>query len=616
MTPTPSSDIEILRGVPLEGSTAYTLYFNPADTPANRATQLATFRSFRKYLLTNNSYQRVDNGTLRIAKPYEDVYDCNYLIFNNTGHENKWFYCYLDSCTYINEHTTEIHYSIDVIQTWYFDYRIPACMVEREHSVTDEFGQNIVPEDMTVGEYYGQDYHFYPLDRDDSSTNRFALVIFYVPNEYYFTTDSAHQVVTEHQIGDTTLFTERGFIAGDTFIGYSYIWLSMTLDSSYQSGLTATMFSKAIQKIVKYGGTIVSIQQIPYKMWHNYELYGNLPTGAPIIDTPEISPITHFVDPDGTTYTPKNKKMLSSPFVKIVVQNNEGGSNELNWEMFAGSGSTKKATFILQAVVFPSAEAMLIPQHYRGYNRDISSASVSNNFIQNAWSEDSYAKWWNTNQYSYNTAMQSTAFHSAMNVISSLTGGAYSTSSNMSRMYSGGNSVSQKTQTGARSPGVLGGIHTAAGAVSAGAGIVNAVGNALLDAQHLTDIKSEQKATPDTVHGQLSAQALRIAQNRIGFTVIQMAVTADVARTIDSYFSMFGYAVKRVKNINILDSSIPHRPYWNYIKTVGAVALPRVNHSIPQEDLKAISALYNSGITFWCDVNSVGNYLNDNSPTG
>lgn len=568
MTPTPSSDIEILSGVPLDNKTKYTLYFPKQDTTANRTAQLNTFRSFRKYILTANSYQRVDKGTLRIAKPYEDVYACNYMIFNNGGHENKYFFCYIDRCTYINEHTTEIHYELDVIQTWYFEYRIPACMIEREHSATDAIGQNIVPEDISVGDYYGQDYHFVPLDRDNTSTNRFALVIYYVPNEYYFTSNDSHTAITPVQADPGIDLNNRGFIAGDTFIGYAYVWFAFSADTTSSSTVTEMYLSSAISKMIKYGATIVSIQQIPLKMWNNYITHGNSHSSV-LIDTLEISPITHFVDPDGTTYTPKNKKMLSSPFVKIVVMNNEGNSSELDWELFLGSGPTKTATFYLHSAVFPSAEAMLIPHNYRGFNLDFSSASTCTNFIQNAWSEDSYSKWWNVNKQSYATSMATTAIRG----IASMFGGSGS--------------------SGALSGETL----------------------ALFKMKHLIDVKSQMRATPDTINGELSADSLRIAQNRIGFSVIQMAITADTAKTIDSYFSVYGYAVKSVKEPDILRPSAPHRPYWNYIKTNDAVALPILTYSIPQEDLTKISDIYNNGLTFWMNVNYVGNYAYDNSPT-
>ena len=52
----PNSDVYILKGVPLDRSYNHTLY------QRNSTEQYNTFYSYRKYTLTNQSYQRAGKG--------------------------------------------------------------------------------------------------------------------------------------------------------------------------------------------------------------------------------------------------------------------------------------------------------------------------------------------------------------------------------------------------------------------------------------------------------------------------------------------------------------------------------------------------------------------------
>ena len=85
-----------------------------------------------------------------------------------------------------------------------------------------------------------------------------------------------------------------------------------------------------------------------------------------------------------------------------------------------------------------------------------------------------------------------------------------------------------------------------------------------------------------------------------------MSITADYARMIDDFFSMFGYATKRIKVPN--RSS---RPQWNYVKTGGCI----INGSIPADAERMICAIHDRGITYWKNAVNYGNYSLDNSPS-
>ena len=146
----PNTDIHILKGIPFENDYQHTPFWEGSA-------QYNWFHSHRpsaKYTLSNYSYQRVKRDWLRVELSYEELMDCNYLMFRNTNYDaNKWFYAFITDVEYINNLTSEIRYEIDVMQTWFFDYTLEECFIEREHQGTDVPGDNLLPEGLELGEY-------------------------------------------------------------------------------------------------------------------------------------------------------------------------------------------------------------------------------------------------------------------------------------------------------------------------------------------------------------------------------------------------------------------------------------------------------------------------------
>ena len=148
----PNTVIRLLTNCPLDNTYDHTIYFNNAQA------QREYFAGLTKYTLTNQTYQRVNSSRMRVQYKADDLYDCNYLMFQNTNFGNKWFYAFVKSVEYINNIVSEIEYEIDVMQTWAFDYQLGQCFIEREHSATDVAGDNLVPENVEKGDYVSEDF--------------------------------------------------------------------------------------------------------------------------------------------------------------------------------------------------------------------------------------------------------------------------------------------------------------------------------------------------------------------------------------------------------------------------------------------------------------------------
>ena len=82
-----------------------------------------------------------------------------------------------------------------------------------------------------------------------------------------------------------------------------------------------------------------------------------------------------------------------------------------------------------------------------------------------------------------------------------------------------------------------------------------------------------------------------------------MSVRAEVARTIDDFFTMFGYKVNRVKVPNITG-----RRNWNYVKTIGCY----IDGDVPQTDMQEIKDMFNKGVTLWHNPSTFADYSQNN----
>lgn len=161
----PNSIIQLLKGVPLDNTYTDTLYFGSVSA------QRAHFQSYTKMTFTQQSYQRVNKGTLRVQVKADDIYDYNYLIFQNASYGSKWFYAFINKVNYINDNTSEIEYEIDEIQTWFFEATLEPSFVVREHAQTDNIGEHIAVEPVETGTPIATDI------TDKSLFNDYAVVV-------------------------------------------------------------------------------------------------------------------------------------------------------------------------------------------------------------------------------------------------------------------------------------------------------------------------------------------------------------------------------------------------------------------------------------------------------
>ena len=344
----PNTTIKLYSGVPLDNTYEHTLYF------ASLSAQTAYFHGgIAKYTLANNSYQRVERGRMRIEKKADDLYDCNYLAFQNSNYGNKWFYAFITGVEYVNNVTSEVTFEVDSMQTYMFDVTLKDCFVEREHSLTDDIGDNIMPE---------------PLDIGNLVCNAMATSGFF--NEYDAVIATAYDLVGGGA-------NPTGGYYGGLLSGVDYIPCKINDPTEVAN------FIQALKDISDADKTdsVVSIFLMPRDF---------LPTNT----DPDLPRVQVKVVAKATTignYTPKNKKLLTYPYNYLGV---DCGNNSAiyRYEWFDDAN----CNFMMESAISANPQIMLVPMNYNGtHNGDFNYVEklVMENFPQIAWSYTSYGQW-------------------------------------------------------------------------------------------------------------------------------------------------------------------------------------------------------------------------------
>ena len=522
----PNTTIKLLKNVPLDTTYQHTIFFS------NKTEQTSYFSSLVKHNLTSQSYQRVQRGSIRVGISADSCYDCNYLMFQNTNYGVKWFYAFITGVEYVNNDVCEIHFVIDVIQTWFFDFKLKECFVEREHSETDEIGDNVIRENVDVGDVVDLGALY------DQFTDMHLCIC-------------VASAVTDGGV-PTSGAMYNGVYSGIEIFGY---------DTDEHGVQSCNNFLKAVNE-AGMSDSIISIFMMPREF---FTAFG----GSDIL--------SYTVEKEKETlaggYVPKNNKLYTYPYSFIRVCNEQGVAGAYPYELFSGDD----CKFELFGSVSPSPECLLYPISYKGQLKNYDEGVLMNNFPQCAWATDSFKQWIAQN-------FGNIALSVGSGIASLAVGNMAADTRALNSFRSGGNPVNayqarevQKTQV----------------ATDVSGGIANSIVGI-----------AEARLLPPQAHGAMSS-TLNAALDRFNFLISKVSIRPEYAKTIDDYFTMFGYATKRVKVPNISS-----RPHWNYVQTIGCVCVG----SVPADDMREICSIHDRGITYWKNGNEIGNYELDNSP--
>ena len=110
---TPNSTVKLISSMRFDRTYKNVVYFG------NHNEQYTYFNTYARLTFNNLSYVR--DNVIRVEAQPAQVYECNYMMFQNVSFGEKWFYAFITDYRYINNNCVELTYDIDVMQTWFFD---------------------------------------------------------------------------------------------------------------------------------------------------------------------------------------------------------------------------------------------------------------------------------------------------------------------------------------------------------------------------------------------------------------------------------------------------------------------------------------------------------------
>lgn len=559
----PNSKIKLLYVQGLDNRYLHTYYF------ASTAAQTQFFLAAAVFSFDDNSYTRNTKDFIRLqvadsaltVATMEQYFNCNYMMFQNTSFGSRWFYAFITSVEYVNNVTIEIHYEIDIMQTWFIGDNISQgkCFIERRTPTQSEdtLNKNYEPEPVV-----SENYKYTQIGNLDLYGEGKTVVITATGNEeLLFTGDYVHGTFSG-------LNLQKQDCDNDTdamLVGEKLTELTVNPDPDDPTPHKTD--------------NVVSVVIFPKKMTEHLDdpsdpgqIVGALPHGT-------FDVIGWQDTYDG--YAPKNKKVNSYPFKYLLLSDGNGTSIPLRREFFAHS----TMQFEWYASAISTGELMCYPLNYKGMEKDYNDKIVIGNFPQCAFEIDSYRAW---------VAQGGMAI-----LANNLTNTNLSLESAIAQTVTAG-AVSIVAGT-IRSPmaGAMAGIN----AVSGMATQMIAADTTREIAQNNADLQFDiAKAKPDVVCGSTSASIMNQSK-ALDVYVYEVGCTADEAKRIDNFFDVFGYTQ------NCIDTPVYNPASANngkhmFVKTRAACC----SGAAPAEILAGINKILDGGITFWKSGVTIGNY--------
>lgn len=546
----PDSTIRFHKNIVLDNTYDHTYYFDSITAQNEFFSDRSIETGKVLFELDNYSYQRHTSNSIRIARPASAVMNCSYISFKNSAFENKWFYAFLTDYEYVNNSTTIIYYEIDVMQTFMFDIEWKQCYIERQHTISDNIGDNLIPESLDLGEYQYVDFGLLETD-----TSEYKLVI------------AATFTGTYDQLNDEYTFTDAG---GNTYGGiYSGVYPNVFSYQTVGGWYLANKFLIDATRQNKSTG-IVSVFMLPADFFYYDTLNNTYRLNSNAKES--VFPLTKGTNWLYDNHVCKNNKLYTYPYTLLSVDNGQGNCANFRWEYFTTNNAVLKVYYTGNS----SPELVCVPVNYNGLINNYNERIIINNIPQCAYAIDSYLAWLAQNNTKWNVALGGT-------IIGSLAGAASLPNSFLNNaMYSYSFEGSGANMASPLAAGSL---------IAGGIKVAN-----LLAEKHVAS------TMPPHVSG-TEANVANISTHNFGFRAYNVHVRPEYARIIDDYFTRYGYAIHQ--------NAVPNlcaRKRFTYVKTVDCT----IEAEIANEYTQKIVSIMNNGITFWNDKTYIGNYERPN----
>lgn len=498
----------------------------------------------RSIQVSKYTFQRATAGVVRVGLDWDTCIGFNYMAFQNHAHGDKWFYAFITNYEYLNEGCTIISFRIDVLQTYMFDWDLGSCYIERETTPTDEIGEYLLPEGLDTG-----------TPKISTSTARYFDIVWLLASTADLTTSGFPDVKLNSVVYDNQAVSYN--IYACTSISFVNNILSALVEAGKISAIQ--FLYPAPKPFVELVGEASSLGVWNVRITSNTVSLG-------------LYPVPDTLD----GYEPKNNKMFTAPYAMCRVVSSSGSAVGLRFEF----SDNNRINLSAETSLLPQSAVRAFPLNYDGMAKNYLENSTLSGLPLGAFNYDIYARWFAEHQSTSTYEDIKNGVALGVGVIKTVAGvGTF--------LASGGVTMDMSSDL------------TFAGMQDA-----YTAGDKILS--KLSAIEDMKLLPPSAANGASSSEA-NLAHNSYGFLIQIITIRKEWAKSIDEFFTRYGYRVMTTKI-----PTLQNRSKWDYIKTLDA----DIGGNVPGSALAEIRRTFNRGITFWHGAENFGDYSQNNEPVG
>jgi hypothetical protein len=595
--PLSGTNIRLLSGVPFQSDYKNTRWFDTVTEQTSYFTGKPIVHT-----MANANFQRIEGRTfIAVNKSIDELWGTNYVMFQNTSYNTKWFYGFVTKLEYIQQKTTYVHFQMDVFQTWKFDMNFKPSYVVREHCPLWNVDGSPVLNTVDEGLNYGTDYEVVDVNNWKPYNDVFFMVVVakslmhqridgtktYNPKDIYpninatpqplcyyvhpfkldGSTPNAWDENDENIVLDSPIDVLSALYQMDDAVNNvvsiyitDYIGFDLDVDSSGTIRFPSSNFIN-----VNYTDTSVSPN-----IHLNTVFVTNLPS--------YIGKSVVFTNKYDKYRSVKESKLLMYPYTVLTLDDLKGNRQTIKNEYITGDdititvhgslGTSNKTSYGIENYLIKDN---LEPADW--FYSSLESSVINSNPNDLPIITDMLSAFLQGNRNSIQNQLNSTIFSGWLNTMGSVVGGTTSTlSSNPSGVASS----------------VMGGI--------------GGMANTYYQTQGLIAKQKDINNTPPSL-AKLGTNTSFDYGNKInGLYLIKKQIRPEYQKKLEDFFNIFGYKKNEVKIPNFHT-----RSFWNYVQTAGCTIQGNFNN----EDLNELKAIFDNGITLW-HTDDIGNYSLDN----
>ena len=495
-------------------------------------------------LVTSKAVASFNNCSfIRTGEPIEievafgTALQADYIAFQNPDYSNKWFFAFIDKVEYRSNSCTRIYYTVDVCSTWFDYWTAQKCWVIREHANTDNAGDNLVPENLELGEFVTNGSR---VEITDNLLLRYCLITTAKPS------DSIEYVYTNL----------CGVICSGLLVVFKYAaqFANFVLAMSRDGKLDAISQAYMIPASCVGNDTDLTLHDDLAPNAEEENLYYTFNgKSEPYQEDTTISRPSSL-----NGYTPVNKKLLTAPFMSIVVSNNAGTVTNYGYEYFSNPNACKIRTRYMPIV---GASIISYPCDYKGVTYNLNESITGAKYPALQWTGDTYTNW-----------LTQQAVNIGLGVVSDGIGL------------------------------VKAAVALDAGDISTAVSEATGVGSSIVN--QMAEMR-KHSLVPMSIRGSSNVGDVLTGMKELKTFAYRMSITREFAERIDQYFSRYGYATNKLKYPNQTGRST-----FNYVQ-IGAgenIGYSGNTISVPPEAMETINNAYRAGVTIWHNHDNIGNF--------